>query len=58
MALPSPPSHDQAYLDRLPAASFGFQVAVLAPASNPACVVDTPLSRKGDQGRIEDPHPT
>src|SRR5215472_7644222 len=41
--LPSPPSHDQACLDRLTAAGFEFKVAVLAPASNPACVVDTPV---------------
>jgi hypothetical protein len=44
--LPSPPSHDQACLDRLTAAGFEFQVAVLAPASNPACVVDTPVRVK------------
>ena len=44
--LPSPPSHDQACLDRLTAGGFEFQVAVLAPASNPACVVDTPVRVK------------
>jgi hypothetical protein len=45
-SLPSPPSHDQACLDRLTAAGFEFQVTVLAPASNPACVVDTPVRVK------------
>lgn len=44
--LPLPPSHDQACLDRLTAAGFEFQVAVVAPASNPACVVDTPVRLK------------
>jgi hypothetical protein len=45
-SLPSPPSHDQACLDRLTAAGFEFQVAVLGPALNPACVVDTPVRMK------------
>jgi hypothetical protein len=49
--LPSPPSHDQACLDRLTAAGFEFQVAVLAPASNPACVVDTPVRVKATKRR-------
>jgi hypothetical protein len=31
----------RACLDRLTAAGFEFQVVVLAPASNPACEVDT-----------------
>jgi hypothetical protein len=44
--LPSPPSHDQACLDRLTAAGFEFELPVLAPASNPACVVDTPVRVK------------
>jgi hypothetical protein len=44
--LPSPPSHDQACLDRLTAAGFEFEVTELAPASNPACVVDTPVRVK------------
>ena len=44
--LPPPPSHDQACLDRLTTAGFEFQDAVLAPASNPACVVDTPVRVK------------
>jgi hypothetical protein len=44
--LPSPPSHDQACLNRLTAAGFEFQGAVLTPASNPACVVDTPVRVK------------
>ena len=41
--LPSPPSQDQACLDRLTNAGFEFEVATLAPPSNPACIVDTPV---------------
>jgi hypothetical protein len=44
--LPPPPSNDQACLDRLTVAGFEFQGAVLPPASNPACAVDTPVRVK------------
>jgi hypothetical protein len=43
---PSPPSRDQACLDRLAKAGIEFQIATLAPPPNPACVVDTPVRVK------------
>jgi len=39
-------NRDQACLDRMTAAGFEFEIITLAPASKPACVIDTPVRLK------------